>query len=162
MPALGALGYVPGTRDPAALETLSIAYCLLPCALKLLATALLYFLLLRDPMKRRLLLTLAASATTALLMSRLRVRQNIASYRRPATDRSTSSSISTARWMPMAYSPTDRARWSNASLWSCNAAGMATTALLDEDFIPTPDGTKQKRVWRLKKTGEGRFVGRTE
>ena len=47
LPALGALGYVPGTRDPAALETLTIAYCLLPCALKLLATALLYFLLLR-------------------------------------------------------------------------------------------------------------------
>ncbi len=47
LPALDALGYVPGTRDPAALQTLGIAYCLLPCALKLLATALLYFLLLR-------------------------------------------------------------------------------------------------------------------
>jgi Na+/melibiose symporter-like transporter len=47
LPVLGALGYVPGTRDPAALQTLSIAYCLLPCALKLLAAALLYFLLLR-------------------------------------------------------------------------------------------------------------------
>ena len=47
LPALSALGYVPGTRDPAALQTLSIAYCLLPCALKLLAATLLYFLLLR-------------------------------------------------------------------------------------------------------------------
>ena len=47
LPVLGALGYVPGTRDPAALQTLSIAYCLLPCALKLLAATLLYFLHLR-------------------------------------------------------------------------------------------------------------------
>jgi Na+/melibiose symporter-like transporter len=47
LPALGALGYVPGTRDPAALRSLSIAYCLLPCVLKLLAATLLHLLLLR-------------------------------------------------------------------------------------------------------------------
>ena len=47
LPVLGALGYVPGTRDPEALQVLSMAYCLLPCALKLLAAALLYVLILR-------------------------------------------------------------------------------------------------------------------
>ncbi len=47
LPALGAWGYVPGTRDAGALQTLSVAYCLLPCALKMLAATLLYFLLLR-------------------------------------------------------------------------------------------------------------------
>ena len=47
LPVLGALGYVPGTRDPQALELLSMAYCLLPCALKLLAAFLLYSLILR-------------------------------------------------------------------------------------------------------------------
>jgi Na+/melibiose symporter-like transporter len=47
LPVLGALGYVPGTRDPQALQILSLAYCLLPCALKLLAAALLYLLILR-------------------------------------------------------------------------------------------------------------------
>jgi Na+/melibiose symporter-like transporter len=31
LPVLGALGYVPGTRDPQALQVLSLAYCLLPC-----------------------------------------------------------------------------------------------------------------------------------
>jgi GPH family glycoside/pentoside/hexuronide:cation symporter len=47
LPVLGALGYVPGTRDPQALQLLSMAYCLLPCALKLLAAFLLYGLILR-------------------------------------------------------------------------------------------------------------------
>jgi Na+/melibiose symporter-like transporter len=47
LPLLAALGYVPGTRDPQALQTLSLAYCVLPCALKLLAAFLLYFLILR-------------------------------------------------------------------------------------------------------------------
>ncbi len=47
LPVLGALGYVPGTRDPQALQVLSMAYCLLPCALKLLAAWLLYSLILR-------------------------------------------------------------------------------------------------------------------
>jgi GPH family glycoside/pentoside/hexuronide:cation symporter len=44
---LAALGYVPGTRDAHALQTLSLAYCVLPCALKLLAAFLLYLLFLR-------------------------------------------------------------------------------------------------------------------
>ncbi len=47
LPALGALGYVPGTRDAHALQTLTWAYCLLPCALKLLAAGLLYTLIIR-------------------------------------------------------------------------------------------------------------------
>ena len=47
LPVLGALGYVPGTRDPQALQVLSLAYCLLPCALKLLAAGLLYGLIVR-------------------------------------------------------------------------------------------------------------------
>jgi Na+/melibiose symporter-like transporter len=47
LPALGALGYVPGARDAQALQTLTWAYCLLPCALKLLAATLLYTLIIR-------------------------------------------------------------------------------------------------------------------
>jgi Na+/melibiose symporter-like transporter len=47
LPLLAALGYVPGTRDPQALQTLSLAYCVLPCMLKLLAAFLLYSLILR-------------------------------------------------------------------------------------------------------------------
>jgi len=42
LPLLQALGYAPGQRDPQALQALTIAYCLLPCALKLGAAALLY------------------------------------------------------------------------------------------------------------------------
>ena len=49
LPALGALGYAPGSRDDAALATLTAAYCLLPCALKLLAATLLYTLIIRRP-----------------------------------------------------------------------------------------------------------------
>ncbi|MDZ7910083.1 MAG: MFS transporter [Gemmobacter sp.] len=47
LPLLGLFGYAPGTRDEDALLTLSLAYGLLPCALKLLAAALLYALLIR-------------------------------------------------------------------------------------------------------------------
>jgi Na+/melibiose symporter-like transporter len=47
LPAMSALGYAPGGRDEAALTTLTWAYCLLPCALKLLASLLLYTLLIR-------------------------------------------------------------------------------------------------------------------
>jgi glycoside/pentoside/hexuronide:cation symporter, GPH family len=41
LPLLQWFGYAPGVRDPAALWSLSLAYCALPCALKLGAAALL-------------------------------------------------------------------------------------------------------------------------
>ncbi len=47
LPVLDALGYAPGARDEAALRTLTFAYCLLPCALKLIAAGLLYSLFIR-------------------------------------------------------------------------------------------------------------------
>jgi Na+/melibiose symporter-like transporter len=47
LPMLAWLGYTPGAQDAAALQTLTIAYCLLPCALKLTAATLLHFLLIR-------------------------------------------------------------------------------------------------------------------
>lgn len=47
LPALGAFGYAPGSRDPAALQALTLTYCALPCALKLLAAALLHRLWIR-------------------------------------------------------------------------------------------------------------------
>lgn len=51
LPLLGALGYVPGTRDAHALQMLTAAYCLLPCALKAVAGALLYFFFVQRPAK---------------------------------------------------------------------------------------------------------------
>lgn len=42
LPLLQWLGYAPGQRSPDALQALTLAYCLLPCALKLAAAALLY------------------------------------------------------------------------------------------------------------------------
>lgn len=47
LPALAWLGYTPGARDAQALNTLTWAYCLLPCALKALAAGLLITLILR-------------------------------------------------------------------------------------------------------------------
>ena len=41
LPLLAAFGYQPGSRDPAALQALTAAYCLLPCALKAAAMGLL-------------------------------------------------------------------------------------------------------------------------
>ncbi|WP_143763105.1 MFS transporter [Ramlibacter tataouinensis] len=47
LPLLELAGYAPGAREPAALTALAVAYCLLPCALKLLAAAGLYLTLIR-------------------------------------------------------------------------------------------------------------------
>jgi GPH family glycoside/pentoside/hexuronide:cation symporter len=47
LPVLDLLGYTPGTRDEAALQTLTWAYCLLPCLLKVAAAGLLYTLIIR-------------------------------------------------------------------------------------------------------------------
>ncbi len=52
LPALQALGYAPGSRDAAALDALTLAYALLPCALKLGAAALLYLLWIRPGRER--------------------------------------------------------------------------------------------------------------
>ena len=49
LPLLAWFGYEPGARDPEALRTLTIAYCLLPCALKLAAAAALHLLVIRGP-----------------------------------------------------------------------------------------------------------------
>jgi GPH family glycoside/pentoside/hexuronide:cation symporter len=42
LPLLQLLGYTPGQQQPQALQALTVTYCLLPCALKLLAAALLW------------------------------------------------------------------------------------------------------------------------
>lgn len=47
LPLLGWLGYVPGTRDAAALSVLTAAYCLLPCALKAIAALALQFFIIQ-------------------------------------------------------------------------------------------------------------------
>jgi Na+/melibiose symporter-like transporter len=49
LPTLQAFGYVPGSADARALGALAIAYCALPCLLKLAAAALLYRFLIRPP-----------------------------------------------------------------------------------------------------------------
>ena len=47
LPLLSYAGYEPGNRSEEALRSITWAYCVLPCALKLAAAALLYFLLIR-------------------------------------------------------------------------------------------------------------------
>jgi glycoside/pentoside/hexuronide:cation symporter, GPH family len=46
LPLLSVFGYTPGARDEQALQTLTIAYCLLPCALKAMAATALYFFMI--------------------------------------------------------------------------------------------------------------------
>ena len=52
LPLLDQFGYAPGARDAAALQALSYAYCLLPCALKLAAAGTLYLLIIRPENQR--------------------------------------------------------------------------------------------------------------
>ena len=47
LPLLSLFGYAPGVRDAGALQALAIAYCLLPCLLKMLAAVCLYVLVIR-------------------------------------------------------------------------------------------------------------------
>ena len=49
LPLLALFGYAPGVRDPVALKALVMAYCVLPCVLKLVATACLYLFIIRKP-----------------------------------------------------------------------------------------------------------------
>ena len=51
LPLLGLFGYAPGARGPEALQALVIAYCVLPCVLKLAASAALYFLIIEPATK---------------------------------------------------------------------------------------------------------------
>ncbi len=49
LPLLAWLGYVPGARSESALQVLTVAYCLLPCALKALAAGALYLWMDKSP-----------------------------------------------------------------------------------------------------------------
>ena len=52
LPLLAAFGYTPGSRSEAGLRSLGIAYCALPCLLKLVAAALLWTLWTRKEVPR--------------------------------------------------------------------------------------------------------------
>ena len=47
LPLLGVFGYAPGARDAGALNALVMAYCVLPCVLKLAAAACLYLFIIK-------------------------------------------------------------------------------------------------------------------
>jgi glycoside/pentoside/hexuronide:cation symporter, GPH family len=49
LPLLGLFGYAPGVRDAAALDALVVAYCVLPCLLKLAAAAAAWFFIVKQP-----------------------------------------------------------------------------------------------------------------
>ena len=51
LPLLGLFGYAPGSRSPEALNALVIAYCVLPCVLKLAAGGALYFFIIKPSSK---------------------------------------------------------------------------------------------------------------
>ena len=51
LPLLSVFGYAPGVRSPEALQALVIAYCVLPCVLKLAAGAALYFFIIKPTFK---------------------------------------------------------------------------------------------------------------
>ncbi len=51
LPLLGLFGYAPGSTDPSALRALTAAYCLIPCALKLIAGAALWHFVIKSEKK---------------------------------------------------------------------------------------------------------------
>ena len=54
LPMLAVFGYTPGVRDPEGLQALTIAYCLLPCALKALAAIALQIFIIRPTYPRKI------------------------------------------------------------------------------------------------------------
>ena len=48
LPLLGLMGYTPGTQQPEALTALTIVYCLVPIAIKVVAAVTLYLLMIRQ------------------------------------------------------------------------------------------------------------------
>lgn len=54
LPLLAWFGYSPGEREPDALRALTVAYCVVPCALKLTAAAALEFLVIRPTARAHL------------------------------------------------------------------------------------------------------------
>ena len=50
LPALSLFGYAPGVHNPESLAALVIAYCVLPCVLKLMAALGLYFFIIKQPL----------------------------------------------------------------------------------------------------------------
>jgi glycoside/pentoside/hexuronide:cation symporter, GPH family len=51
LPLLGLMGYTPGTQQPQALMALTIVYCLVPIAIKIVAALALYMLMIRKNKK---------------------------------------------------------------------------------------------------------------
>ena len=51
LPLLALAGYTPGARNAQALQALTLAYCILPCVLKLLAAGALQWLVIRPARK---------------------------------------------------------------------------------------------------------------
>ena len=49
LPTLQAFGYAPGSADARGLQALTLAYCVLPCVLKLAAALSLYVFVLKPP-----------------------------------------------------------------------------------------------------------------
>jgi glycoside/pentoside/hexuronide:cation symporter, GPH family len=49
LPLLGLFGYAPGVRDAGALDALVVAYCVLPCLLKLAAAVAAWFFIVKQP-----------------------------------------------------------------------------------------------------------------
>ena len=54
LPLLSLFGYSPGARSPQALGALVVAYCILPCLLKLAAATCLYFFIIKTPVSEAL------------------------------------------------------------------------------------------------------------
>jgi GPH family glycoside/pentoside/hexuronide:cation symporter len=168
LPLLGWFGYAPGARDAAALQALTIAYCLLPCLLKLAAAR-----------------AVPAPSVTSRAGPPHHEPQNTCSARPPRTAMlladaglagcasqqigttatrsrcSTCASTSTARWTRTASSPTAPAPCQRRFTVVMECRWQGDEGVLDEAFTYS-DGTPERRVWRLTRLADGRYTGRAD
>ena len=169
LPLLALFGYTPGTRDPQALQALTVAYCLLPCVLKLAGGAL-YVLVIRHSPPQIPTQTVSPFLRTPHETTPSAHRRG---RRRARPDGCAGPHISDyAAEKPVL----DLRHYFNGTL---DAYGVFTdrsgkvvkrftvvmhcswtgdNGVLDEDFVYS-DGTKQKRIWRLKRFADGRYTG---
>jgi Protein of unknown function (DUF3833) len=111
-------------------------------------------------MQRRFLITALASATTLAALSACSSAPQISDYaqEKPVFDLKAYFTGTVDGWGIF----TDRSgKVVKRFIVTMNCTWNGDDGILDEDFVYS-DGSKQKRIWRMKKLGDGRYEGRAD
>ena len=165
LPLLGQFGYAPGARDAQVLQVLTVAYCLLPCVLKLLSAAAVVATVVDEgksmKLKPRWLSALALPLLVAFsLLVGCACAPTPADYaaEKPVLDLKSyfnGELVAHGIFTDRAGKVVRRFTVQMTGSWQGNQG------TLDERFTYS-DGKTERRVWRLTDEGGGRWAGRAD